>query len=193
MVDSQVLIYAMAYAVGFDDEQHGDKPWRSFSLVDTAETVTVSAITWFEVRRTTSESQAEILTRWQSRIEILPVDARVASRAAALIEAARAKGVVCPRCLGLKPPVTCSACGSQRSKQQRTHDTIIVAGAAVDPSIRTLYSFDGGVLKLGELVEDEVSVKEPPPVEEQLDLPATSIRDGNRPKPKARSKADKGR
>lgn len=194
MVDSQVLIYAMAHAVGVArDEDYADMAWRSFHLVDEADGLAMSAISWFEVHRIVDERQAAMFKKWQGRIEILPVDGRVAARAASLMESARSAGTLCPRCLGLKPPVTCTVCGSQRSPQQRTHDVLIVAGAAVEQRVQSLFSFDGGVLKLGELVGTEVSVREPPAASEQLSLAgATPIREGNRPR-RSRSKMAKGR
>jgi predicted nucleic acid-binding protein len=185
MIDSQVLIYALAHAHGeAPDERYSEMAWRSFQLVNEADGFAMSAISWFEflrVRR--DEQQTTLFNKWQGRIEILPVDARVAARAAALIEAARSDGTLCPKCLGLKPPVTCTVCGSQRSKQQRTHDTFIVAGAAVEPKIKALYSFDGGVLELGEFVDTEVTVREPTPAAVQLALGgAIPIREGNVPR-----------
>jgi hypothetical protein len=184
MIDSQVLVYALAHLHGSaPDENYADMAWRSFHLVDEVDGFAMSAVSWFEVLRCRrDEKQTELFNKWQGRIDILAVDARVAARAALLIEAARSAEVLCPRCLGVKASLTCIACGSQRSKQQRTHDTFIVAGAAVEPKITTLYSFDGGVLELGSFVDEEVRVREPPSAAVQLSLDsAIPIREGNVP------------
>lgn len=192
MVDTNVLLNAMFSAGGVtpDDPERADQLWRSEQLVESAEHVAVSAITWFEARRLLDDEQAAALLKWRGRIEIVAFDARAAERAAELIQVARSeRGTMCPRCLGNRRPIVCKVCGNQSSKQQRTHDVLIAATAAVDPRIRTLYSFDGGVADLGRYLEKELEIRVPPSAAKQLPLDVpTPIREGNLPPSKRKTK-----
>lgn len=123
LIDTMVLLHGLHSAAGVvhEDPEISDRLWRSEQLIENAEYIAVSSITWFEARRLLTPDAADALAKWQGRIDIVPVDARVAARAASLIEAARSvKGIMCPRCLGHKTPVVCSVCGNQSSRQQKT-------------------------------------------------------------------------
>jgi recombinational DNA repair protein RecR len=89
------------------------------------------------------------------------VDAGIALAAADLLEAARGHQSMCARCLNLTGATACPKCGQQVSRQQKTHDALIVATASVLADVDTLYSYDAGVLALSGFVKN-IKVEEPP-------------------------------
>lgn len=102
-----------------------------------------------------------------------PVDASISMAAADILEKARNKGHLCPLCLNVIGASACKQCGQQVSRQQKTHDALIVATAAVLPDVNILYSYDGGVLELGKIVKDmkdmeNLTVMPPPSIDGPL-------------------------
>lgn len=185
MIDAVVLIHSLGVEIGQIDEhsRHWESARTSHDFLQHAEAVTMSAINWFEVMRGMDAPQREALATWRSRIRILPVDARVSVRAAEIYVVARKSGKVCLKCFAFKKPLHCNACGNQRSEPQRSNDIVMVATADVVPEVRVLYSWDKGVLALGEHVSD-VEVKNPPPPRaQQINIDGTpDIRSARRKK-----------
>lgn len=148
----------------------------------------MAAVAWYEVMRGLRGPQREALNSWRGRINIIPIDAQVANRAARIHQASRKSGKLCPKCFCFKQPLHCDLCGNQRSEPQRSNDIVMVATADVRSDVGVLYSWDKGVLALGEHVT-EVQIKNPvPPPPQQIELPgATDIRAGQRTR-KSRAK-----
>jgi hypothetical protein len=191
MIDAVVLIHSLGVETGRIDEhsRHWESARTSHDLVEHADAMTMSAINWFEALRGMDGPQRDVLAKWRGHIKILPVDSRVSARAAEIYAAARKSGKVCPKCFAFLKALQCDACGNHRSEPQRSNDIVMVATADVVPEVRVLYSWDKGVLALGEHVSD-VEVKNPPPPRaQQINLDGTSdIRSARRKKNKDRGR-----
>jgi hypothetical protein len=172
MLDAVVVLHALGVAVGriTTDADYWESARASHDLVETSNSMLISAVTWFEIMRGLTEAQREPLAKWRGHIEIVPVDARVALRAAEIYGSARRSPKVCPKCFAFKEPLHCKVCGNQRSEPQRSNDIVMVATADVTPEVRVLYSWDGGVLKLADDVRN-VQIRNPPePPAQQINL-----------------------
>lgn len=176
MIDAVVLIQAIGVEIGVITREALPRLWdqarASHCLVREAERLSMSAFTWYEVRRglRTPEQVAEFKI-YENRFHIPPIDARVAKRAAEIYQAARSRQTLCPKCLcSTKRPATCAQCGSQRSTDQRSGDIVMVATAEMTSGVTRLYSWDGGVLALADHISGVHIDNPPPPSPEQLDM-----------------------
>ena len=162
MLDAVVLIHALGVAMGriTSSSAYWKDAAASHDLVEHADALALSAVNWYEVMRGMDKAQTAAIKNWG--FDILPVDARVAQRAAKLYQAARSSPKFCPRCLGPVKAVACTGCGNIRAEAQRSNDIVMVATADAASDVRTLYTWDGGVIALGHHVEN-VKVQRPPP------------------------------
>jgi predicted nucleic acid-binding protein len=176
MVDTMLLVYALQAAQNLlpRSAEHYDAAQASYELLLVTNELYVSAITWFEIHRNVTEPQRGLLVGWEKRLGVLPVDARVAGRAAEIIDAARRAEVMCTKCLTVVKVQKCSKCGVQRSGPQRINDILVVATADASASVGTLYSFDNGVICLGDFVK-QVRVLRPPSMHPPLSLSASGV------------------
>jgi hypothetical protein len=183
MIDAVVMLHALGVGTGkiTSDARYWDDARASHHLVESADKLVISAITWYEILRGLTENQRGVLAPWRGRIDVLAVDAAVAKRAAEIYAESRKSSKVCPKCFTFIKPVHCDRCGNRRSVSQHSNDIVMVATADVAPEIRVLYTWDGGVLELGKTAR-KVDVRKPPPAPpQQLDLDATTdIRSGVR-------------
>jgi hypothetical protein len=138
MLDAVVLLHAIGVTGGYikPESRYWEDARASHHLVETLDTMVVSAVTWFEVMRGMTEPQREIMAKWRGHIEIAPVDARVSARAADIYAAARRSRKVCPKCFTFKAPLHCTACGNQRSEPQRSKDQRARAGSTRSAAYR---------------------------------------------------------
>lgn len=166
MVDTNVLIYACAHPR--NDPLHRSLCEKSTILVKQLEIVRLSAITWMEYQRRAKPHEQERLRSFYTKLRVLSVDARIAQVAIDLIDRrGDKKEKFCSECLSAVAWAPCSACGRNKSAQQRLNDALVVATAECTGDVKTLYSFDGGVLSLGKHARDCI-VRDPPNVHGDL-------------------------
>lgn len=163
MLDTNVWMYALGVTTGkiAESSEYWNLGRASQDLVESLDSIAVSAINWFEIHRTIRDAEAIGVASLRNRVVILPVDAPAAEHAAKICAKARASGKICQKCFAPLRKVHCSTCENSRSPSQYANDIIMVASADLATDVRVLYSFDGGVLALGEFVKN-VELKEPP-------------------------------
>ena len=149
MVDTQVLIYA-----SLPTRKLTHDPGllacneSSLSLVRRLPVVRISAIAWLEFLRLLKTDERKAMEPILQKVVVERVDRRVAEFANELLRHRREKEPVCERCLGTSRSAKCPKCGKVYSAQQRLNDALIVATAEVIETVKTLYSYDSGVLEL---------------------------------------------
>lgn len=161
MVDTQVLSFAIVTEPPTDSKL-ARMQRDSKALVSSLDEVRVSSVVLLELMRGPPTVVAKV--RASGILDLLhvePIDAAISLVAADLLEMARNRKNTCPRCLNVAGATACPKCGQQVSHQQKTHDALIVATASALADIKTLYSYDPGVLELGGFVKN-VTVVFPP-------------------------------
>lgn len=169
MIDTHVLSYALiANAEEMETAAARQRVLNSQRLVARHSALWLSAAVVVEVARKARTAEAadklrSLVTRF--RQVDLPVGA--SWMAAKLLRERRGTYRDCRKCGALRPkkkngPVpTCTVCGVWKGIELKRMDAVIVAHASVEKDIVRLYSYDGGVLHLGEFAAD-VEVLEPP-------------------------------
>jgi len=161
MVDTQVLSFALVTEAPRDPKL-ARMQRDSAALVKSLAEVRVSAVVVLELMRGPPTVVEKV--RGSGILDLLhvePIDAAISLLAADLLEMARNRKNTCPRCLNIAGATACPKCGQQVSHQQKTHDALIVATASVLGDVKTLYSYDPGVLELGEFLKN-IAVGHPP-------------------------------
>lgn len=150
MVDTQVLIYA-SLPTRRPSRDPGLQALHqtSLTLLRRLPVVRVSAIAWLEYLRLLKPDERKTMQPVLDKIVVERVDRRVAEYADELLRHRREKESVCERCLSTVRSAKCPKCGRSYSAQQRLNDALIVATAEVIETVKTLYSYDSGVLELG--------------------------------------------
>lgn len=173
MIDAMILIHACAVERGVigPDHDHWQAHRDSHHLFRSASAISISAIAWTQIRRSNDALRALVVEQWESKLFIAGIDTRVANRAADLYVQVRKSIDVCPKCLGLLPPVPCSHCKAHRSTQRATDDILIAATADASYAVNTLYSLDAGMLYMNQFCPNVEIVKPPRAPAEPLSLP----------------------
>jgi predicted nucleic acid-binding protein len=149
MVDAQVLIYASLPTRKLTrDAGLLALHQTSLALVRRLPVVRVSAIAWLEFLRLLRTDERTAMETVLQKVVVERMDRRVAEFADELLRHRREKEAVCDRCLGTSRSAKCPKCGKFYSAQQRLNDALIVATAEVIESVKTLYSYDSGILEL---------------------------------------------
>lgn len=172
MVDTHVLSYAISEPSSNPKVARTQRD--SKALLTSLSEVRVSSIVLLEMLRAPPSVVAKLhASSLFDMLYVEPVDAAIAMAAADILERARNRSYACPRCLNVIGATACPECGQHVSRQLKTHDSLIVATAAVLTDVEILYSCDDGVLELGTFV-NTVKVLYPP----NLDGPLFSDTDG---------------
>lgn len=174
MLDTNVIAYA--FAETSLDPELARRQRSAKALVTSLADVRVSSIVVLELLKAPPEMVERFRTSGVfEMIHVELVDGAISMVAADILEMARNKPHICSLCLNVVGASTCKQCGQQVSHQQKTHDALVVATAAVLLDVDTLYSYDGGVLELGKFVKDikdltvnNLTVKPPPSVDGPL-------------------------
>jgi predicted nucleic acid-binding protein len=150
MVDTQVLVYAsMATARTSRDPGIQGMHQTSLDLLHRLPVIRVSVIAWFEFIRLLRTEDEKRMAALLEKVVVERVDRPIVEFAATLLKERRAAEKVCDCCLGSARSEKCTKCGKAYSAQQRLNDALIVSTANVLETVKTLWSFDRGVLELG--------------------------------------------
>ncbi len=161
MVDTQVLSFAIVAETPTDPDTARTQR-DATALVKSLGEIRVSSDVVLELMRGPPTVVAKVRRSGiLDQLYVEPVDAAVSLFAAELLEKARNRKDACPRCFNITGATACPKCGQQVSHQQKMNDALIVATASVLGDVKTLYSYDKGVLKLGEFVKN-ITVCHPP-------------------------------
>lgn len=160
MIDTQVLIYAVAYPRPGD---HRAKCEKSVALVRRLDPVRITSITWMEFLRKADPQERKKLEAFRTRLRIISVDGRCAQAAIDIITDRMSKQSLCPECLNAMTWAPCRGCQRHRSATQRLNDALILAAADTMAEVDELYTFDNGMLELGKVLVG-CTVKEPPSI-----------------------------
>ena len=162
MIDTNVLVYLISEEPdpATDPDEHA-KWLASRELVALVGQVVVSAIVWFEIHNVTQDPGvdpvADRLVRVQRNLFVEPLDLDVAETAPSLLN-----HDYCQTCYSHAEDKTCGECGHLIGKALRLNDAMIVAHAELLPDVDTLYTYDGGMIKMAERGGVAVKVVQPP-------------------------------
>lgn len=157
MIDAMVLIYSIAETKEDTPQELRALYAASAALVASLDTIRISAVAWYEVRRNRSKPHEEERIRaLRPRLYIEPLMHEASELAAELLLRRNKPEKVCKRCFSSEDEQPCATCRRRTSKQQRQSDALIVATAATarDPRVQVLYSFDTGVHSFAEFLPD---------------------------------------
>jgi predicted nucleic acid-binding protein len=160
MIDAQVLIFACINPNELPDitkENPKLALWmaESKALVE-GHGVRICAVAWTESIRALNDDEARELAKFRNNIRIESLEPDAAERAAELLREHKALKDICPKCHNANSDNACEVCGTKLHKSSRLADALILAQAAVDPTVKVLYSCDRGVHKLAPLAKVRV-------------------------------------
>jgi predicted nucleic acid-binding protein len=193
MVDTMVFIYGLAPRVtsGKNAAKQFTERERlmhaaSARLLRMMNPIRLSAITWFEYKIRETKEEAKALAalrgkksgrRAERKLDVIAMGPAESEYAAELYRKYRDSGKVCMSCLNHDGTIVCPKCKGVKSRQKRTNDIAIVATAEVSRAVNVLYSYDSGVLTLGQYIETDVKEPETPngPMFEAMEKKVTEV------------------
>jgi len=142
--------------------------WRCRDAIQKATPPRVSAPAWFEICRYAKPEEQDALKAIASVVRIDAIDRATIEVATALQHAVMREAKTKPKdvCQACGNPfgdkVSCTGCGRATTTKGKFGDFLMVAAAARDATIKTLYSIDTGVLNLAGHVRSDLRIIRPP-------------------------------